>query len=262
MASASAVMASKFPGKNARQRGLEKRRLALTWVYRWGWASPSTVEIVGGAKRSGLAARLVRNGLLEETKTACGGGHLGVPVKILTLSVAGVQEVERTRERLRAYPVGGNRVRMDEIRKFQLAQRATLTALELGDIQACLVGLETAALIGEGVKLPTMLWSMADSTKVGIEVELSSRWGRDLDVFIDKCVTALSPNNGRARPFDQIAVLSDSSSIIKRYKAAFAKGAQYQLWEKDPRGYWQAVDTKTVSEFVAAQMRWHLTKVE
>lgn len=129
LAAASATMAAKFPGRSARQRGDDKQRQALDWVYRWGWASPGTIEKVGGAERSGLAARLVRRGLLEETRTACGGAHKGVPVKILTLTQDGLEEVERTRNVLLPYEFGGGRVRQDGLRKFQLAQTVTIQAL-------------------------------------------------------------------------------------------------------------------------------------
>jgi hypothetical protein len=54
MAAARAAMQAANPGVSPRARGVEKTRLVLNWVYRWGWASSSTIEIIGGVKRSGL----------------------------------------------------------------------------------------------------------------------------------------------------------------------------------------------------------------
>jgi len=59
-------------GITTRELGRERIRLALDWVYRWGWSSPSTIDLLSGAQRRGLSAKLVKSGLMVETKTAAG----------------------------------------------------------------------------------------------------------------------------------------------------------------------------------------------
>lgn len=257
LAAASATMVARFPGKSARQRGEEKQRQALDWVYRWGWSSPGTIERVGGAARSGLAARLVRRGLLEETRTDSGGAHRGVPVKVLTLTLDGLQEVERTRQVLLPYELGGARVRQDGLRKFQLAQAATIQALNEQTVAGFLVDKEMGPIPGEGVKHPDIVWTLPNGDRLGVEVELASKWGRDLDVFVHGCVSALSSVNGQKSRYDRIALVSDSMAILRRYSLEFERGKRYQVWGKDARGHWQVVETRTIPEGIKEKMLWH-----
>jgi len=255
MGEASATMAAKFFGQSARQRGFDKQRLALDWVYRWGWARPGTIEKVGGASRSGLAARLVRNGLLEETKTFCGGAHEGVPAKIMRLTQAGLEEVERTREVLLPYDFGAGRSWIDGLRKFQKAQTATLGALNAGRITGFQVEKEMAPMSFSGVKQPDVAW-VVDNALVGIVVELSAKWDRNLDAFVRGCVNMLLPADGQPAHFGSIAVVSDSDVILKRYSRAFQPGELYKVWKKDARGYWGVADTRAIPSDIRGKMLW------
>ena len=40
-------------------RGLLKKKMALQWVYRWGWSTSKVLDIVGKSSRSGLALSLI-----------------------------------------------------------------------------------------------------------------------------------------------------------------------------------------------------------
>jgi hypothetical protein len=78
-------------------------------------------------------------------------------------------------------------------------------------------------------------------------------------VFVNECVLALSPTDGSAPLFDNIALVSDSAAIIKGYKLAFEQGRLYRVWGKDERGYWKVVETRDVPECTTANMMFHKT---
>jgi hypothetical protein len=56
-----------------------------------------------GQSASGYGAKLVRAGLLVETRTQGGGVQKGVPRTVLTLSTAGLQEADRFSAQLLRY---------------------------------------------------------------------------------------------------------------------------------------------------------------
>lgn len=126
--------ALRLGGLSPRARGEEKVAEALDWIYRWGWASPQTIDGLSGAKRRGLSARLVRQGLLVATRTQAGGAGHGVPAQILTLSPTGQAEVERHRTELLPYSRDPYKIRQDQLRHYELTQRATANSLLSGSI--------------------------------------------------------------------------------------------------------------------------------
>ena len=39
----------KLAGRSPRQAGADKANLALLWVYKWGWSSPSILDIISNS---------------------------------------------------------------------------------------------------------------------------------------------------------------------------------------------------------------------
>lgn len=249
--------AEALAGRSPRQAGLDKARQALDWVYRWGYSAASVLDGLSGAKRRGLSARLVKQGLLKSTRTESGGTVKGVPQAILTLTPLGLSDVERWREYLLPYELDAYRYRQDQLRHYMLAQMATAKA----QAEGLLVGFSTEKELSErsaaGVKQPDVLWNLPTGQKVGIEIELSAKWGRDLDTFVLACLKAISkgPEGAPAR-FDMVAVVSDSPAILKRYKAAFEPGANYGIWQKDERSRWEKIDTQKVPTWAKGRVQW------
>lgn len=226
-------------GRTPRQRGEEKMRAALDWVYRWDWASPSTIEQVGGAQRTGLASRLVKRGYLRSTRTESSGGERGVPSYVLTLTEKGLMEVERFQTTLLQYELDPARVRQNKLRHDQLCQTATLTQLQNKKITGYLTEKEMAKVSAEGVKQPDVCW-IDGNTRTAIEIELTSKWRRDFDGFVSACLSSLVSVDQPAR-FNFINIVSDSSAIVARYKTAFQPGQSYPEWKKDSNGKWKEV---------------------
>lgn len=231
---------------NPRERGREKMRVALDWIYRWGWASPSTIELTTGGKRSGLTARLVRQKFLKSTRTESGGGAKGIPMFILTLTRIGLEEVERHREDLIRYELDSYRIDQTKLRHDELAQRATINALLAKRIQSFKTPAELAAKSEAGVKQPDVLWIDGKGGRTGIEVELSAKWDRKLDQFVLGCLKSLKPD--QANSVDSIALISDSKAIVSRYGKAFKPGQDLPIWGKDSRGNWLVTKTIQVPE--------------
>jgi hypothetical protein len=239
-----------------RERGHQKTLWALDWVYRWGWSSPSTLETVGGAMRSGLAARLVRKGLLARTKTEAAGAIRGVPAYILTLTELGLSEIERHRESLLRYELDPYRVNQSQIRHYQLAQSATANALESGAIADFQTERELAEASQPGVKQPDVIWLMPDDSKIGVEVELTAKWDRRLDEFVRACWLAVTDTQTGPARLDKIAVVSDSQAILKRYRAACTPGAELGIWERDQSRHWIKAKTVKVPPSLQEKMLW------
>jgi len=236
-------------GISPRKRGKEREKQALRWIYNWGWSTPSTVELLVGGNRAGLAARLARNGLINKTRTESGGGHREVPAYILTLTELGIQEVERfidDPDQLLPCDLDPYKVNQALLRHNNIAQIATAKALRNETITGYITERQMATKSEKGTKQPDVLWHQElgnQNIRLAIEVELSAKWSRDLDQFIQRCVTALL---GASPRFDQIILITDSPAIERRYKEAFRHGAEYGLWERDAQRRWSMVDTEKV----------------
>lgn len=256
LANARHVMATDFPGLSPTARGEEKLLKALNWVYRWGWSSAKTIDCVGGSKCAGLAARLVRLQYLVATKTASGLAQKNLPSHILTLTRSGLELIERERDDLLPYALDPARVRQDQLRHYQIAQTLTIEALYAQTIVAYSVEKEMAELSAAGKKQPDIVWELPSGASVAVEIELTSKWDRALDVFVRGCVTALTPENKEPARFARVLIYSDSEAILKRYRAALSAGSTYELWEKDASGRVTQIKdhTQRVSADVAAKI--------
>lgn len=258
LANARHVMATKHAGKSPTARGEEKLIMALNWVYRWGWSSAKTIDRVGGSKGAGLAARLVRAQYLVATRTASGLAQRDLPSHILTLTQDGLSRIQRERDILLPYSTDPARVRQDQLRHYQIAQTATLKALQEQRIVAYNVEKELAEVSADGVKQPDVVWYLPGDTdtSAAVEIELSPKWGRAMDVFVRGCSVALTPTRTEPARFDFVFIISDSSAIIKRYSAALSAGSTYELWQKDAGGHMIRIkdSTQRVSAEVAEKV--------
>lgn len=245
-------------GQSPRERGDEKMRLALDWIYRWGYSSPKVIELIGGAARSGLSARLVKRGLLRSTRTESGGGLKGVPDVILTLTELGQQEIERVSDRLLQYDQDPYKINQLKLRHDTLAQSATAKALSNSSIQDFRTERELAQRSQQGIKQPDVLWAMGEM-RVAVEIELTAKWDRLLDQFVDSCINALSTRNDKEPRFHQILLATDSPAIVKRYKSAFEPGQSYSVWKKDDKaGRWKVEGARKVPDWIEGKFKCKL----
>lgn len=222
-------------GESPSERGEKKRRRALEWIHRWGYTSPDILRQVVGQAASGYSSKLSRAGLLVESRTQAGGVQKGVPKTVLTLSTAGLQEAERFSAQLLRYrELDPGRINQHLLRHNILAQQLTLNAMKSGsgnDFMTERMLDHTGDKKDE--KKPDVIWSIDGARKLfAVEIELTAKWGRDLDDFVLKVCRALDARQG-APKYDRFIIASDSPAIIERYKAALSTGTNFTLWRYD-----------------------------
>jgi hypothetical protein len=243
-------------GITPRQRGRQKLRLALDWIYRWGYSSPSVLDTLSGAKRAGFPAKLVKNNLCTRTKTQTGGLASGIPNIYLTLTELGLAEAERFSKNLLNYNLDPYRVDQTKMRHDLIAQKATAQNLVSGVITDYKTERELAAKHESGIKEPDVVWIMPDGSKTAVEIELTAKWERRLDDFILHTARSLLSNNNNPARFNFVAVVSDSPAILKRYKNAFKTGAKFNRWAKDQHGHYRIEKTFDMPANVSEKMLW------
>lgn len=254
---ARSVLKEKLAGRSSLERGRERALTALTWVYRWGWASSTTLEMLVGTQRSGLAQRLVKSGLLVSTKTQSRRNEKFLPGSFLTLTQDGKHMVEVDRMEPMPYEHRPERVNQNHLMHNEMAQRFTAERLIDGTIVDYLTEKEMKAKSQNGVKNPDVVWLFPDGKKVSVEIELSPKWERDLDTFVLSSLVSLSCKNGPAH-FDQLQFITDAPAILKRYQKAFTPGASFRTWRKNESGRWTADEERFVPSWTNERITWEL----
>lgn len=220
-------------GKSTRAAGEERALQALLWLYRWGWSSPSVIDALSGAKRRGLFSKLERVKLVQSIKTEAG------PIarnqsRIATLTRAGLEEVYRIISELHDYTTDPYRINQSTLRHDITVQRLTLQNLHAGRISGFTTPAEMAER-GRELKRPDAVWKMPDRRSFMLELELSAKFARRLDEFVNGVLDAIAPDAGI---YDGAVILSDSPALLARYTAAFKPGAAVQEWKKNSSNRW------------------------
>jgi len=254
---ARAVLKERLAGHSTLERGKERTLTALEWIYRWGWASSTTIEILAGTQRSGLAQRLVKSGLLVSTKTQSRRNEKFLPGSFLTLTVDGKHMVEVNRMEPMQYEHRPERVNQNHLMHDEMAQRFTAERLTAGVISEYLSEKEMKAKSQNGIKNPDAVWLSPDGKKVSVEIELSPKWERDLDTFVLSSLVSLSCKNGPAR-FDQLQIITDAPAIQKRYQKTFTPGASFRTWRKNESGRWTPDEERFVPSWTTERISWEL----
>lgn len=242
-----------------REIGRKKLLRALVWVYVWGWSSASILSMVACDNGNGLTARAARLGFLKKTRTESGGGRKDVPAHVVTLTAAGVAEVERTlhsEDELLPYPFDAYKINQALLRHDTLAQLYTARMLLAGSISGYVTERQMRGKSTNGTKQPDVVWVGAQG-KWAVEIELSAKWKRDLDHFVGACIDALTPgDDGSPARFDLLCVLSDAPAILQRYKKAFSPGAPLGVWQRDAQRHWFKTGERAVPEWVSGKVVW------
>ena len=243
-------------GQSPTARGEEKKRSVLLWILRWGYSTADLVRQVTGRQRNGYARKLVRDGLLREVKTEWRPGRFYV------LTRAGLEAAVQNSEDDICYPeVDPSRVHVGQMAHYLAAQEKTIKALSLGTI----FDYKTERMFSEGKKgekRPDVIWITLDSTYVGLEVELSAKFGKDLDQFVSRLITSLDDEQpGRTAFLKQVAILAKSDSTLNRYKQAMQPGVKLKIWEKSPPRYvLECRKSIDVPDWLIDRVSFHLFK--
>lgn len=253
LAAARAALAES--GKSSRQIGRESKLKIADWIYRWGYSSSSLVQDLLGKTSGGYAQKLVKQGWLKATKT-----ESGAPAVFYTLSELGLQEAERHASGLYPYTESDPyRINQQLLRHNLLTQKFTVNALTSGAIG----GFETERMFiregdKSGIKHPDVVWITTSGLRIGIEMELSAKWHRDLDQFVYAIAKALQSTEEKPAQFSRFIIVSDSPAIIDRYKKSMQPGATLNIWQKDERKHWIVKKAITVPTWLIEKIDFQL----
>ena len=250
-------------GKSPRTEGVKRAEEALLWVYRWGWTTPTLLELaLRSSGRSGIGNRLIKSGLLVRTPTPSGGIN-STPSCILTLSRVGLELATALATTLLPYELNPHRIKPSTIHHGETVQR--LTAIKLStwnygmSADSYLTEKELSIGRGKGEKIPDVLWEVTfedqlkPNVKVAVEVELSAKWTNELDTFVYLSLRQLKDND-----CDAIEIYSTSRALLLRYYKAFLPGQLLQTWTKEPgkTGRWVKGGTVKIPDRADNQIRF------
>jgi len=222
-------------GKNTRQVGQEKTLKALTWVYRWGYSTPTlcdmAVSIGRDTKVTGVASRLAKRMLLNAYPTPS-GGIKGEPRTVLTLTENGVIEVEAELEEVNAYE---EKIPWHQLRHDTLVQQFVMTMLTQQKIAGYKTPRELAEKSEASKKMSDAILIFENGSKAALELELSAKRGRELDQTVLAMIRSLEDKTVSA-----IFILSQSQAILNNYKKAFAVGNKITTYKRNSSRHWYA----------------------
>ena len=227
---------------------------ASDWIYTWGYSSPEVINKLSQTSVNGLSRVLVNNGIAKSTKTACGSGFKNVPGQMLTLTKEGLRVIESRRDTLIKYELNPYKIRQDQLRHNHIAQSLTMEKMITGKIVKFETEKEVGVLSAFKVKQPDVIWTLGNQQRIGVEVELTGKWGHALDHQISSCINALRVDDYGTSALDYIVFFSDAPAIIKRYKEAYKSGKTYSIWEKNNQGHWVKENQMEVPNWVKGRV--------
>lgn len=242
-------------GKSPQQISRDTRMQVIEWVHCWGYTSSAHIQELLGKTSGSVAQKLANQGWLVATKT-----ESGTPTVIYALSESGLQEAERHSQMLYRYPeIDPYKIDQKLVRHNLLAQKITINAIKSGRFSH----FETERMFAtagdkSGVKRPDVIWITKTNLRIGIEVELSAKWSRDLDEFVLGIVNALQDTTEKPAHYGRFIVVSDSQAIINRYKQAMDPDAKLNIWKKNDRKHWVIDKSDPIPDWLIGKIDFKL----
>jgi DNA-binding PadR family transcriptional regulator len=233
-------------GQSPRERYLQNRRLAVDWIYRCGFTSAQNLRLCLKKESASWASIAVARGLLRSTKT-----ESGEPAVIYTLTESGLELAHHHATKLLPYPeLDPYRVNQGKLRHDLLVQKLSLAAMRDGAILSVTTEREINEGDQKGQKRADAIWHLTNGQKLGIEIELSAKWGRKLDEFITSIAGSLDPARPEGR-LDGFVVITDSEAICSRYRESMRPGQPMRRWRKNARQHWVVEEEDVVPEWLS-----------
>lgn len=222
-------------GTSPSKRGQTNELLVTIWLYLWGYSSTRLICALLRKKSYGWTTNAERRGIVRMTKTRSGS-----PRELVTLTQIGQARAEQ-----HAAEVYDYREREPEsivqatISHQLLAQKVTIDAMHAEVIADYRTERQEIGRSRRSEKQPDVVWILANGDRIGIEIELTSKFERRLDEFVFGIYSALSPRSDKEEPsFAKFIVITDSNAIAKRYATAITVEAKMRTWKKSVRGVW------------------------
>lgn len=226
------------------------RTQAFTWTYQHGYTSGAVIQQLLQQAASGWAARAERRGWLQSLVPVAGW-----PLRIYALAAPALELVESLATSPVQYlELDMSRINQALIRHNLLVQQTSLLALREGIAVRVESERQFTSFDQQLQKRPDSVWHLADGRRIGIEVELSGKWGRHLDQFVCSVIEAMSPREGVLPRLDGFQIFAVSPALIDRYRAALAAGAPLAVWGKDNKGNWRVLARRDVPHWVTGRV--------
>jgi hypothetical protein len=133
-----------------------------------------------------------------------------------------------------------------------LVQEVTINAKSVGAIDDYLSERMLATQDELGQKRVDAVWVKGE-IRIGVEVEKSKKWARDLDDFVLKIITAIESGK-----YSQFIIFSDSPAIISGYTVAMRPGTPLRIWNKNQKGIWCVDKTDVVPNWLLEKVSFQL----
>ena len=209
---------ARLNGMSPNERSAQKITAALTWLYRWEWCAPATLDVIAGDTRGGYAQRLKRAGLVHITEIIGSPGTRHRPRYAVSLSSAGVAratEAITDESRLRhSVKTGTRAVPQHQIEHDQRLQLLVVEWMRDGMISDYLTPAELSAHSQPDEKQPDLIvWGGMVSETTAIELELTAKSRSRVVKFLRDCEWGI-----RDRRWTRVQILCRSSAIESRYQ--------------------------------------------
>ena len=241
-------------GKSPTLLGQEAILNEIEWLRRFGFSTPSILQEVVKRTTGGQGKKLVDKGLAIRTPTPYKN-----PTCYFTLTRYGLDLANSNAEELYRYKeINPIKVNKDTFLHDMTAQTLTVNALNTGAI----FDFQTERMLDRDgdkarVKKPDVVW-LSKIGRFALEVELSGKWGQDLDEFILKIILALTANEAELPMYDGFIIAAVNQKLIDRYRDALMPGMSIGLWEKNYRNHWQIEKRIQVPEWLIDKVEFQL----
>jgi hypothetical protein len=141
--------------------------------------------------------------------------------------------VERARELTKSTSsyVVPKRTSTKNLQHDLLAQKLTIEMLNLGRIDDYLTSREMKHMSLANYKEFDVVWLIKES-KIGVEVELSEKFGPFLDNFVYSCLLSVDPDSEDEGKCSSIIIYL-KEQYYDRYSSAFTAGSILKIWSNN-----------------------------
>lgn len=243
------IVQAKLNGISPQERGEQKDKLAITWLYRWRFSSPSLLEQVVGNTRSNLIPKLIKRGWIYAVQLHK-GGYRNRATKVVALTEEGVRMAQYWSSHMTAYDLSRHQLLRANHDHDLKVQELTLARLRDNKITAY----RTAHMLGgrsEHQKYPDVIWELPSGETCMVEVELTPKWGPKFSELVMRLIDAIQQEQHHL-----ILLASDSQALLDRYVAALQPGAVYDVYARDAQRKWQVMGTNVVPGCMKGRVVW------
>jgi hypothetical protein len=213
--------------KDIQQQNL---RMILTWLYRWGYSTADILSDLLDRKNRSHAKRLSDSGWIQPISIK------GYPTYYVLTQKGQAEAIHHSNALLEYKESNPYRVDRPKLHHNLIAQKETLKAMRLGGYH----GFVTQRMFNfdkddKPLKTPDVIliervegeFKKYVNELTGVEIELTPKWHRDLDMFVTNIVDDIQ--FGRLVRF---LIISDSKTILENYEKAFRPGRRVSRWQK------------------------------